>query len=125
MVNAPSKLVTLEVWVEGMALVRCIYALSKTLPREEMFGLTSQLRRAVVSIPTNIAEGVGRGSPGEISRFSQIVLGSAYEVFTLLTTVRELELSRPNEIDAALEKLHQLTKRLSNFIRYQETRRVT
>jgi four helix bundle protein len=121
--NAPGRLTTLEVWVEGMALVKQVYRLPKTFPKEEMYGLTSQLRRATVSILANVAEGVGRGTPGEAARFSRIALGSAYEVFTLLVTAQDLELCEAGEVDPALQQLHQLTKRLSSYIRYQEARK--
>jgi four helix bundle protein len=72
----PESVEKLEIWQEAVEIVRILYELTKSWSREEMYGLTSQIRRAAVSIPANIAEGVGRGGPGEMSRFAQISLGS-------------------------------------------------
>jgi four helix bundle protein len=70
-----------------------IYRLTKTFPREELFGLTSQLRRAAVSIPSNIAEGQNRESTGEFIQFLGIACGSNAEVYTQLVIARGLQLA--------------------------------
>lgn len=70
----------LNVWEEAHKLTLEIYKLTKNFPKEELFGLTSQMRRATVSISSNIAEGCGRGSNKEYANFIQIALGSAYEI---------------------------------------------
>ena len=70
----------LGIWKRSHQLTLDVYQATKLFPNEEMFGLTSQLRRAVSSIPTNIAEGCGRGSNKELARFLQIAIGSASEV---------------------------------------------
>ena len=62
----PESVEKLEIWQEAVELVTIVYELTKSWPREEMYGLTSQIRRAAVSIPANLAEGVGRGGPGEM-----------------------------------------------------------
>ena len=62
----PESVEKLEIWQEAVEIVRIVYELTKSWPREEMYGLTSQIRRAAVSIPANLAEGVGRGGPGEM-----------------------------------------------------------
>jgi four helix bundle protein len=72
----------LVAWQKSMDLVESLYKLVKEFPKEEMFGLTSQLRRAVISIPSNIAEGQGRNSPGDFRRFLSIAHGSLREVET-------------------------------------------
>ena len=85
----------LLVWQKAMALVRSVYGLTTRLPPDERFGLVSQLRRAAVSIPSNIAEGHGRSSDRELSRFLSIALGSLREIQTLLYLVRDLGFADP------------------------------
>lgn len=77
----------LTVWQKGMNLVKEVYFLGKYLPNNEKFGLYSQMTRAAVSIPSNIAEGCGRQSDKEFKRFLEIALGSAYELETQLLLV--------------------------------------
>ena len=72
----------LLIWQKSMILVTEIYKITRTFPKEEAFGLTSQLRRCSVSIPSNIAEGYGRGSDTEFKRFLSITLGSLFELQT-------------------------------------------
>ena len=82
----------LVVWQKSMELTKKIYTITKDFPKEEVYGLTSQIRRSAVSIPSNIAEGKGRNSDKEFVRFLQISLGSLYE----LQTQFELALSFNN-----------------------------
>jgi four helix bundle protein len=70
----------IKVWVKAHQLTLEVYKKTAPFPREELYGLTSQLRRACASIPANIAEGFGRGGNVELARFLQIGMGSAYEV---------------------------------------------
>lgn len=70
----------IRAWQKAHQLVLAIYRISETFPPKEMYGLTSQLRRAAMSIPTNIAEGYGRSTDTEIARFFDISLGSVNEV---------------------------------------------
>lgn len=81
----------LKVWQKAYALSLAIYEKSRAFPREEIYGLTSQLRRAAVSIGANIAEGCGRRSDGEFVRFLQIARGSASEVEHHLLLARDLK----------------------------------
>ena len=74
----------LKVWQAAMQLIKEIYQITRSFPKEEQYGLISQLRRAAVSIPTNIAEGKGRNHKKEYIQFLYIARGSAYEVMTLL-----------------------------------------
>jgi four helix bundle protein len=78
-------------WKRAMDLVENVYHVTKTFPSEEKFGLTSQLRRAVVSIPSNIAEGQGRRSKKEFANFLSIAHGSLREVETQLRIAKRLE----------------------------------
>jgi four helix bundle protein len=81
----------LRVWQKSHELALVVYESSKSFPREEIFGLTSQIRRAAVSIGANIAEGCGRRSDGEFARFLQIARGSASEVENHLLLARDLK----------------------------------
>lgn len=81
----------LEAWKESIELVKTVYKISKQFPKDELFCLTSQIRRAVISIPSNIAEGSARVSAKETERFLDIALGSLAEVETQLIIANELE----------------------------------
>ncbi len=70
----------LAVWVKAHQLALASYRVTADFPREEVYGLLSQIRRAAASVPANIAEGSGRGSDNELSRFLRIAMGSAYEL---------------------------------------------
>lgn len=74
----------LKVWQESMDLVVSVYEMLRFFPKEEVYGLTSQIKRAAVSVPSNIAEGAGRQSQAEFIRFLYIALGSASELETQL-----------------------------------------
>ena len=80
----------LRVWQAAMALVERVYVVTSTFPTDERFGLTAQVRRAVVSVPSNIAEGRGRGSDAEFVRYCSIAYGSLMEVETQLELARRL-----------------------------------
>jgi len=79
----------LEIWKNGIEIVKSIYFLSNKLPSEEKFGLRSQITRASISIPSNIAEGCSRSSEIEFKRFLEIAMGSLFEVETQLITSQE------------------------------------
>jgi four helix bundle protein len=79
-------------WQKGMALAKAVYEATKAFPKEELFGLTSQIRRAAVSVPANIAEGSGRGSTKEFLQFLMIARGSLAEVETLLLLAKDLSM---------------------------------
>ena len=80
----------LIVWQKAMELVNAVYALSKKFPADERYALTDQLRRAVVSIPSNIAEGNGRSSNADYGHFLSIARGSLYETMTQLQVAADL-----------------------------------
>ena len=80
----------LIVWQKSMKLVRAVYAVSKSFPNDERYALTDQLRRAVVSIPSNIAEGSGRASNADYGHFLSIARGSLYETMTQLQIAVDL-----------------------------------
>lgn len=82
----------LLIWQKGMALVKSIYLLCEQLPKEEVFGLQSQMKRAVISIPSNIAEGYGRNYTQNYVQFLRIARGSLFELETQLIISKELKL---------------------------------
>lgn len=123
MESGPRRVATLEVWQEGMTIVEAVYSLTGDWPRTEIYGLTSQARRAAVSIPANLSEGVGRGTPAEMARFAKIALGSAYELHTLMALSARLGFSKADEINALLSSIEQLNRRMSRFIQFQESRK--
>ena len=118
----PGSVHNLEIWQEGIQVVREAYVISAAWPDQERFGLTAQVRRAAVSIPSNLAEGVGRGSPRETSRFAQIALGSLYELDTLLQVSLDLGFSGTEAVSTLRQRLRSLAKRISSFITYQHHR---
>ncbi|MCK4600170.1 four helix bundle protein [Candidatus Bipolaricaulota bacterium] len=121
--GGPGSVRTLEIWHEAVEIVKAVYTLTQSWPKEELYGLTNQARRAAVSIPANLAEGLGRGTPKEVGRFAQIALGSLYELDTLLHLSTELRYSAQDMIVPLRERLTTLAKRISAFITYQENRR--
>jgi four helix bundle protein len=90
-------------WQKGMQLTAEIYRLTKNFPSDERFGLTNQLRRAAVSVPSNIAEGKGRLTRGEMIHFFGIARGSAMEVQTQLEIAEMIGEGRQTDIDMAFE----------------------
>ena len=106
----------LFVWQKSMDLVKGIYAITKSFPKEELYGLTGQIRRCAVSIPSNIAEGYGRNSTTDYVRFLRIALGSLYE----FQTQAEISFRLDYIIKADHEKLSnqciEIEKMLSSLI---------
>ncbi len=103
-------------WQKSMELVAEVYRITKNLPKDELFGLTNQLRRAAVSIPSNIAEGNGRGSTNEYLRFLYIARGSRSEVETQLLLCVELGYLQESEVAPALELCTEVAKLLNKII---------
>ena len=86
----------LVVWQRSMQLTVAIYRMTQNFPREEQYGLTSQIRRSAVSVPSNIAEGHGRLNTGEYRQFLGIARGSNFEVQTQLEIARSRDSATPN-----------------------------
>jgi four helix bundle protein len=110
----------LKVWQKGRVLVKEIYKTTHTFPKDELFGITSQMRRAAVSIPTNVAEGCGRNSDKELNRFLDIANGSAFELETLVILCFDLEFFSQNEFekfDAKLNEIQKMIFGLKNSLR--------
>jgi len=100
----------LNVWQKGRDLVKKIYLSTKKFPKEELYGLTSQIRRAAVSIPSNIAEGAGRNSEKEFSRFLDIANGSAFELETQIILSFDLEYITETEMNSILNLIEEIQK---------------
>lgn len=108
----------LDVWKRSMDFVENIYKLSSHFPKEEMYGLTSQIRRAAVSIPSNIAEGASRQSPKEFVQFLYISLGSLSEVETQLMLSKRLQFVE--NIQSVLNNAVTIKKMLNGLITHQK-----
>ena len=111
----------LDVWNDARKLVSDIYRLSKELPSDEKFGLTSQIRRCVVSVPANIAEGSAKYSQREFIRFLQISLGSLYELESHLILAEDLEFIKEKSTSPIIKKVQTLQKRISALIHYNRS----
>lgn len=107
---------TLKVWQRAHELVLENYRCSRSFPAEERFGLTSQLRRSAVSIPSNIAEGCGRGSDSDFGRFLQIAMGSASEVEYQTMLARDLGLLDEPRCDGLLDRVQQIKRMLAGLL---------
>ena len=106
----------LDVWKQSMLLAEDVYALTKEFPSEERFGLSSQIKRAVVSIPSNIAEGAGRKGDKEFIQFLYIAMGSLSELETQLILSDRLQFV--NSIEIYLNQIEKIRKMLFGLIRY-------
>jgi four helix bundle protein len=107
----------LLVWRRGMDLTVSIYALTRQLPENEKYGLSSQLRRASVSIPANIAEGHGRELPGAFVQHLRIAQGSLKELETLVHLTERLSLAEADDCQALLRDTDELGRMLRGLIR--------
>ena len=106
----------LDVWIKSMELVTDIYKITKQFPKEEMYGLTNQIRRAAVSIPSNIAEGAARNSDKEFIQFLYIALGSTVEVETQIMISQNLKYIE--EIPEILENITSIKQMLLGLIKH-------
>lgn len=106
----------LKVWQRSHQLVLQIYKITREFPKEELFGLTSQMRRASCSIPANIAEGCGRDGDAELKRFVNIALGSACELDYHLLLAAELDYLKPEAARALAAEILELRRMLGRFV---------
>ena len=110
----------LEAWKEAIKYVTKVYLITNKFPKSEMFGLTNQIRRCVVSIPSNIAEGCGRSSIKETARFLDIALGSVAELETQLIISQNLGyLDNLDELLEGLNRISALTSGLKKYLNKQ------
>lgn len=109
----------LDIWKRGIELVEEIYKTTTNFPKEELYGLTSQIRRAAISYPSNIAEGAARFSKKEFVQFLYIALGSLSEVETQIIIATKLQYL--NSVNL-LEKIEVLRRMTLNFIKYLKSK---
>ena len=110
----------LKTWKQGKQLVLEIYLISKKFPRHEVFGLVTQMRRAAISIPSNIAEGFNRHYKKEYIRFLYIALGSCAELETQTEIAFELQYMTDRDMDKLLEQIDHEAKMIRNQIKKLE-----
>lgn len=109
----------MDIWVQARELVKTVYLLSKSFPKEERYSLTSQVRRCAISIPSNIAEGCGRQSSKETIHFLHIARGSLFELETQLILACDLDYIS-SEINTVLKEIERVKKLLNGFINYHK-----
>ena len=111
----------LEIWKRSITLVVDIYEATKSLPKEEMYGLTSQLRRAAVSLPSNISEGFARLHKKEYRQFLYTSLGSCAELTTQIIIVSRLGYLDSNKTDKLLTEIDEISKMTMSLIKKLNT----
>jgi four helix bundle protein len=113
----------LEVWQKSRALTSSVYMLTRAFPRSEMFGLTSQMRRASISVISNIAEGHGRKSIDDTIRFLVIARGSLLELEAQAVVAIDLDYLDPGNGEALVERVLETVRLLNGLIRHYERKR--
>ncbi len=107
----------LQIWQKSMTLTTNIYVATKNFPKEEIFALTSQIRRSSISVPSNIAEGFGRDSNKEYVRFLNISIASLFELQTQLEIGKNIEYLTEVEFNKIYEDTRELERMLVSFIK--------
>ncbi len=105
----------LQIWEKGRLLVGDVYRLTRTFPKEELFGLTSQMRRAAVSVPANIAEGSQRTSEKEFAHFILIAKGSLAELHTYIFVALDLNYIKKDQADTLVQSIEELDRMIRAF----------
>lgn len=109
------KFKELKVWQEAMELAKEVYALTKLFPAEEKYGLTSQINRSAVSIPSNIGEGAGRNHDKEFLQFLNIAMGSAFELETQILLANSFGFIPKEKFEAIIEQIDKVQRMLNSF----------
>ena len=110
----------LLVWQKSMDLVTEIYRLSKSFPQDELYGLSAQIRRSAVSVPSNIAEGYGRQSKQDYLRFLKMASGSLYELQTQIEISQKLSYISKDDYEVIFNRAKEIERMLSSMIRKVE-----
>ena len=111
----------LDVWKRSMGFITLLYKLTTNFPKDEIYGLTNQMRRAAVSIPSNIAEGAARKSNKEYIQFLYIALGSAAELETQLIVSKNLNFIDDKSFDLLVKERDEIAQMLFGLIRYRKS----
>lgn len=106
----------LKVWQKAHHLTLAVYQATATFPRDELYGLTSQIRRSCASIPANIAEGCGRSGDADLARFLQIAVGSASELEYHLLLAHDLDLLNSSDYEQLASDVSEVRRMLTSFI---------
>ena len=120
--SAYQKYTELDVWKQARELAYHVYGLTSSYPKTEQFGIISQIRRCVVSVPSNIAEGCGRQHTKETMHFLSIARGSLFELETQFYISKDLSFITDNELSVCLIKIEGLGKLINGFMRYYSTK---
>ncbi|QEK52159.1 four helix bundle protein [Pedobacter aquae] len=117
------KYTELDVWKQAKDLAAYIYHVTASFPKEEQFGIISQMRRCVVSVPSNIAEGCGRQHIKETIHFLSIARGSLYELETQIHISKDLHFINEVDFNKTLQSIEHVGKLINGFIRFQNTKK--
>jgi len=106
----------LKVWEKGHRMTLAVYRATATFPRDELYGLTSQIRRSCASVPANIAEGCGRGSDADLARFLKVAAGSASELEYHILLANDLGLLEARQYEHLTAAVTEVKRMLASFI---------
>ena len=118
------KYTDLDVWKQAREIASHVYELTASFPKSEQFVIISQMRRCVVSVPSNIAEGCGKQHDKETIHFLSISRGSLYELETQLYISKDLTFITENQLKVSLEKIESVGKLINGLIRYYKERAI-
>ncbi len=120
--DGPKTHKDLEVWKRSLDLVEKVYVMTRSFPKEEVYGLTLQMRRAAVSVPSNIAEGAARGSKKEFIQFLYIALGSLEELETQFILACRVGFASDRNLSYTIEEIRKMLLGLLRFLKRNPSR---
>ena len=108
----------LQIWKLGVKMAKDVYLLTEKFPKREVYGLTDQIRRAAVSVPSNIAEGKGRSSAKDFTNFLSVARGSLYELMTQLYIAREIGYLTEQDFSSLSKRIEDLSHKIVSMIKF-------